>query len=193
MVQVYNNGAPLQVRVYNTPVSTDASLNDDLGIFVQDSWRIRRLTVNPGLRWEQLREEVNAQSAPAGRFVGPRSFDAIENLPNFKNFVPRVGAAYDLFGDGTTGIKGSVGRMQQDASSFARHNRWSRRRALWTDSNGDDIAEGSTWLRLAARSTSLKSATFGAPQQSRSNLSRPISPTTTSASRTNSSLDSVWR
>jgi carboxypeptidase family protein len=147
MVQVYNNGLPLQVRVYNTPVATDASLNDDFGFYVQDSWRISRLTVNPGLRWEQLREEVNAQAAPAGRFVGPRSFDAIENLPNFKNFVPRVGAAYDLFGNGTTGIKGSVGRyMQQDASSFATtYNPMvtSLASLSWTDLNGDDIAEGS--------------------------------------------------
>ncbi len=40
-------------------------------------------------------------------------------MPNFKSFVPRVGAAYDLFGNGRTGIKGSVGRyMQQDATSF---------------------------------------------------------------------------
>jgi hypothetical protein len=147
MVQVYNNGAPLQVRVYNTPISTDASLNGDIGLYAQDSWRIRRLTVNPGLRWEQLREEVNAQSAPAGRFVGPRSFDAIENLPNFKNVVPRVGAAYDVFGDGRTGIKGSVGRyMQQDASSFAAtYNPMvsSTANLSWTDLNGDNIAEGS--------------------------------------------------
>jgi hypothetical protein len=147
MVQVYNNGVPLQVRVYNTPVSTDASLNGDIGAYVQDSWRVRRLTLNPGLRWEQLREEVNAQSAPAGRFVGPRSFDAIENLPNFKNFASRVGAAFDLFGNGNTGIKGSIGRyMQQDASSFATtYNPMvlSLASLSWTDLNHDDIAEGS--------------------------------------------------
>ena len=33
--------------------------------------------------------------------------------------MPRVGAAYDLFGDGKTGLKGSVGRyMQQDATAY---------------------------------------------------------------------------
>ncbi len=146
MVQVYSNGVPLQVRAYNSPISSRSNLNGDIGLFVQDSWRLGRLTLNPGLRFERFRAEVAAQSAPAGRFVGERNFDAIPNLPNFKNFAPRVGAAYDLFGDGTTGIKGSVGKyMQQDATSFPQaYNPMASATANlgWTDLNGDDYAQG---------------------------------------------------
>ncbi len=50
LVQVYNNTVPLQVRAYNTPITSRADLNGDTGLYVQDSWRINRLTVNPGLR-----------------------------------------------------------------------------------------------------------------------------------------------
>ena len=146
MVQVYNNGQKLQVRAYNTPIATDVSLVSDLGIYAEDSWRVKRLTINPGIRFERMNQRVNAQSAPAGRFVGARQFAEIDDLPNFKNWVPRVGAAYDLTGDGKTGIKGSVGRyMQQDASSFAStYNPMvaSTANLSWTDLNQDDIAQG---------------------------------------------------
>jgi hypothetical protein len=146
MVQVYNNNLPLQVRIYNTPIVSRSNLNGDDGFYVQDSWKIKRLTLNPGLRFEHFYAEVAAQSAPAGRFVPARQFDQIPDLPNFKNWVPRVGAAYDLFGDGKTGLKGSVGRyMQQDASSFPQtYNPMAATTASlsWTDLNHDNIAEG---------------------------------------------------
>jgi hypothetical protein len=146
MVQVYNNGAPLQVRVYNTPIVSRADLNGDTGIYLQDSWHINRLTLSPGIRWERFNADVAEQSAPAGRFIGARHFDPIDNLPNFKNWVPRLGAAYDLRGDGRTGLKFSVGRyMQQDASSFPQtYNPMAQTSAAlsWTDLNKDDVAQG---------------------------------------------------
>ncbi len=75
-----------------------------------------------------------------------RQFDGIKNLPDFKNWVPRVGAAYDLFGNGKTGLKGSVGRyMQQDATSFPQtYNPMVQTTSnlSWTDLNKDDIAQG---------------------------------------------------
>jgi hypothetical protein len=146
MQQVYNNGAPLQVRIYNTPLVSRSNLNADLGVYVQDSWRLGRLTLNPGLRFERFNAEVPAQSSPAGRFVPAREFAAIPNLPNFNNWVLRVGAAYDLTGDGRTAIKGSVGRyMQQDATSFPqRYNPMIQAFApvSWTDLDQDDFADG---------------------------------------------------
>ena len=42
LVQLYRNGRPDSVRVYNTPVRSEEFLNGDFGIFVQDSWTVRR-------------------------------------------------------------------------------------------------------------------------------------------------------
>src|SRR4030095_14116047 len=47
---------------------------------------------------------------PAGPFVPARDFAAQNHIPNFKDLNPRLGAAYDLFGNGRTAIKASLSR-----------------------------------------------------------------------------------
>lgn len=108
--QLYNRGVPFSVRLYNYPVESQSNLNMDLGLYVQDSWRLGRLTFNPGLRYERFNGEVPQRTAPAGRFVAARSFDRIPDLPDFSNWLVRLGGAYDVFGDGKTAVKASFGR-----------------------------------------------------------------------------------
>jgi hypothetical protein len=146
MVQRYSNGVPNSVQRWNFPIPEARSNLDYLiGVFVQDSWTLHRLTLNPGIRFEAIRGSVPAQSAPAGRFVPARQFDAIPDLPNWKNWAPRFGAAYDLFGNGKTALKGSAGKyMQQEATGFAaRYNPLAEGSDVvtWSDVNGDDIAQ----------------------------------------------------
>jgi hypothetical protein len=146
LVQLYASGTPYAVSLYNLPIVSRSELNGDFGVYVQDSWQLGRLTLNPGLRFERFNGEVAEQSAPAGRFVPARHFARIPNLPNYTDWVPRIGAAYDLFGNGKTGIKFSVGRyMEQDASAFPeRYNPMTLAPSsvAWTDLNRDDIADG---------------------------------------------------
>jgi hypothetical protein len=146
VVQRYANGAIFDVQLYNLPVVSRSELNGDFGLYIQDTWQLGRLTLNPGLRFERFNAEVAEQTAPAGRWVPERHFDRIPNLPNYTDWVPRLGAAFDLFGDGKTGIKFSVGRyMEQDASAFPeRYNPMTLAPAsvAWTDLNRDDIADG---------------------------------------------------
>jgi hypothetical protein len=146
MVQRYSNGVPNSVARYNFPIaSAKSNLDLLLGVFLQDSWTLKRLTLNPGVRFEAIRGSVPAQTAPAGRFVPARSFAAIEDLPNWKNWAPRVGAAYDMFGNGKTAIKGSIGKYeQQEATGFAaKYNplQVGSDVVTWTDTNLDDIAQ----------------------------------------------------
>ncbi|MBI2835117.1 MAG: carboxypeptidase regulatory-like domain-containing protein [Acidobacteria bacterium] len=144
IVQQYRNGAPDSVLALNTPVFTHVDMRD-LGVYVQDSWTIKRLTLNPGLRWQQFLGSIPAQDSPAGRFVPARHFDKIDNIPNWKNWTPRFGAAYDLFGNGKTAIKGSIGKyMQQDNTLFQEtYNPMivSADNRTWRDLNGDDVAQ----------------------------------------------------
>ena len=62
------------------------------------------------MRFDYLNAYVPAQTRPAGRFVRAFDFARIDNVPNWKDLSPRVGAAYDLFGDGKTAVKVSLAR-----------------------------------------------------------------------------------
>jgi hypothetical protein len=86
---------PDSVIIRNTPLLYGERLNRDLGLFVQDSWRLHRLTVNGGIRWENLKAQVLASESGAGRFVPARSTPAITSLPDWKDWAPRFGAVYD--------------------------------------------------------------------------------------------------
>jgi hypothetical protein len=109
-------GVPFSITQYATPIQFHETLNYNMGLYAQDQWRIKRLTLNYGIRGDFLKAQVDAQDIAAGAFTPARHFDAIENVPNWKDIDPRIGAAYDLFGDGKTAIKGHVGRYVVGAS-----------------------------------------------------------------------------
>jgi hypothetical protein len=139
---------PNSVVIRNTPLALFGErLNYDLGLFVQDAWTMKRLTINGGLRWEALNAQVLEGESPAGRFVGSRHFDAIPNLPNWKDWAPRFSAVYDLRGNAKTALKASVNRYNQQrttgiADSYNALVSATSASLAWTDLNRDDIAQG---------------------------------------------------
>ena len=136
---------PVSVTVYNTPLRYEERLKADIGLFIQDSWALNRLTLNTGLRWEYLAHEVADQFSGNGRFVGERTVDAIA-MPTWKDFAPRLGIVYDLFGNSKTALKAGFNRYNESRTTqFAtKYNPLALTSVTlpWTDSNGDDIAQG---------------------------------------------------
>ena len=137
---------PDSVVIRNTPLRYGERLNRDLGLYVQDSWRLNRLTVNAGVRWENIKAQVLASESPAGRFVPVRKYEAIQNLPNWRDWAPRFSAVLDVFGNGKTAVKYSVNRYNQIRTTgiAANYNPLLSQTATlpWRDANGNDIAEG---------------------------------------------------
>jgi hypothetical protein len=109
----FRDGVPDSVIVYDTPARLHDRMNADLGIYVQDSWTHKRLTINPGLRWEYFNSSIEPMAVEPGRFVPARSFAAVQDVPNWKNLAPRLGLVYDLTGDAKTALKGSVNRYNR--------------------------------------------------------------------------------
>ncbi len=96
------NGVPRSITENVTPFQRRENLNQKVGVFAQDQWTIKHLTVNAGIRYDHHNASVPEQHLPAVQFVGARDFAAIQNVPNWSDVSPRLGVSYDLFGSGKT-------------------------------------------------------------------------------------------
>lgn len=100
----------------------------DWAAYLEDSWRLTpRFTFNYGFRYEYFGVQHNDnQNLDSNFYLGPGStfFDQVRNgsvqlapsspvgslwNPNYGTIGPRIGFAYDLFGDGKTSIRGGYG------------------------------------------------------------------------------------
>jgi len=146
---IVRDGQPFGVTVRTTPYTTRERLVADLGVYAQDTWTIRRMTINAGLRWDYLNNKVEAQDASGGTWIGPRHYDALTGVPRFNDLSPRLGIAYDLFGNGKTALKATFSRYVQTSTvGFARllnpiNTSVNTATRPWTDSNRDGIPQAS--------------------------------------------------
>src|SRR5260370_19473244 len=63
----------LKVVVYSTPVAVRQRVNADLGIFAQDTWHIKRLSVTGGLRFEYQKSSIEPSAIGAGPVIAAGS------------------------------------------------------------------------------------------------------------------------
>jgi hypothetical protein len=111
------NNLPDSVIVRSTPIpESREKMNADLGLYAQESWTVKKLTLNLGVRYDYFNAEVPALSAPAGTWVPARERAAVTNVPNWHDVSPRVAVAYDLFGNGKTALKMNVAKYIASAA-----------------------------------------------------------------------------
>src|SRR5262249_40939996 len=118
---------------FNAPNTTRHYRYNESALFFQDTWKITpRLTLSPGLRWEYfgvLHSVGHEKALDANFYYGdigniferiregsflrtidaPGKFKEHFYLPDYNNFAPRLGLAYDFLGDGKTVLRASGG------------------------------------------------------------------------------------
>jgi hypothetical protein len=142
---VFRNGIPDSVNTYNTPNSTIGYTREVAG-FLQDKWAVsRRLTLNLGVRVEQIIGWRPAVCQPETVFIAAQCFDALEDVPNWLDVAPRLGLIYDISGDGRMAVK--VGASRYNIGIATGHSgrvnpiRITNDTRSWNDANGDRIPQ----------------------------------------------------
>jgi hypothetical protein len=119
-------------------------------LYLQDQWTRNRLTLQGAVRyehaWSYFPEGLNGLLTDSV-FGGPaRTLPRADGVTGYNDIAPRMGAAYDVFGNGRTAVKVNLSKYWQyaandgvyigtnPASTFAQTANRS-----WTDANGDFV------------------------------------------------------
>ena len=104
-------GYPNRIQVFNYPFPNSINHLYSQSGFIIDTWTIKRVSLNIGVRGEHYDSYVPGQVKVAGQFSNlfPAQTYPMEDILNWVDVVPRAGAVWDIRGDGKTVIKGSFG------------------------------------------------------------------------------------
>jgi len=152
----FNNGVPNQLTELVSPWVN----NGDGGwhaFFVQDQWTHNRLTLQGALRFDRSTSWFPAQTEGPSTFLPVQvSVPLTEGVNSYKDLTPRVGMAWDVFGNGKTAVKANIGKYLEGAgvsNNWANSNPTLRAPGTggafaplsvnrsWTDSNGNFVAD----------------------------------------------------
>ena len=139
----FRAGVPISLTQFAGPFVSQTRLRAQ-GYYAQDQWTLKKVTLNYGLRYDHFNGRALPLDVPAGPFRPAFKTAERKNLPDFKDVTVRVGAAYDLFGNGKTAIKATWGRYLMGQGGGLAQQGFAPGTAIvtstsrgWTDANGN--------------------------------------------------------
>jgi hypothetical protein len=172
LTYTFTNGQPISFSWRIAPWQT-ANRTRYEAFFAQDQWTLGRATVQGAVRYDHAWSWFPAEhnGAPQAGLFNPQPirFAETKGVTGYNDITPRVGLAYDLFGNGKTAVKVNVGKYLQAATNQtqyvignpaldARNGRGGPRfitttSRAWTDVNGNKLPD-CTILNPAAQDNS---------------------------------------
>jgi carboxypeptidase family protein len=113
----FNNGEPNQLTESISPWMNRSRTGWD-AIFAQEQWTHGRLTMQGAVRFDRARSWFPAQLEGPTRFL-PTALviPQTSGVDSYKDITPRLGASYDVFGNGRTAVKVHLGRYLDGAGT----------------------------------------------------------------------------
>jgi hypothetical protein len=157
---VFNRGIPNAVHYY-LPEMGRRTLTFTNGLYIQDTWTRQRLTLQGALRYDRASSYAPVEgNGTFGKssFLNPTPI-TIQQTPGvnaYNDITPRVGAAYDVFGNGKTALKLQWGKYLAYAANDAPYTSTNPGATIvrnvgggfanspargWTDANGNLIVD----------------------------------------------------
>jgi hypothetical protein len=144
-------GVPIQLTQRISPHQFSNRTRFD-AFYVQDQWTKGRMTLQGALRyehaWSWFPEGENGILGTSRYNATPIVFPRADGVKGFNDITPRMGLAYDVFGNGKTSFKTSFSKYLQPANNesvFIQGNpsvtfATSTTRS-WADANGNYVAD----------------------------------------------------
>jgi len=163
----YDNRGSFTIWPRSTEPDDGFALQETIrhAFYIQDNWTIAdRLTINAGLRYTTCSGNLPPQYAERVEYwiwLDPVWFDQIPydpyyDLMKFTSWSPRIGATFDVFGNGRTIAKASFGKYYDHVRGawyyWANPNGGSRAYYNWVDDNWDGQIDPSDTFILNSRS-----------------------------------------
>src|SRR5262245_31647693 len=100
-----NNGVPNQITQNLNPWVADTRVRMN-ALYLQDQWTKGRMTLQGAIRYDQSWSYYVEQQVGSSRFLPTAVvFPESKGVIGYHDINPRMGFAYDLFGDGKTALK----------------------------------------------------------------------------------------
>jgi hypothetical protein len=142
-----NNGVPNRITQYATPFTAFVD-GVEHSLFAQERWTVDQLTLSGGLRYDYFSDTFPDQTIGPGNFVPNRNIHfAKRSGVTWHDIEPRLGVAYDVFGDGKTAVKASLNKyLSGDGSGgpfgigmAPANNMIANTTRSWSDANRDYV------------------------------------------------------